>query len=114
MAHHAMTRRAPLTPSRAYAIAIQTGYPCGNRPLTVLVQVKAHVSDAVGPRAWIGGKKQIPRRLRHTGCETVEGHERTTLRDLHSFAHIDARIPSADLLYSAGGTAKVHPNAERN
>ena len=35
IAHHAMTRRAPVTPSNPYAMAIQTGYPCGNWPVTV-------------------------------------------------------------------------------
>ena len=86
MAHHAITRRVPVTPSSPYAIAIQIGYPCGNWPVTVPAsgsrRVESHEPDAVVVRIRVGRKEEIAHRRRHSRGNAVSRDERLPLRDL--------------------------------
>ena len=117
IAHHAVTRRVPVTPSNPYAMAIQTGYPCGNWPVTVpaigIAQMKSHEANAVEVRVGVGRKKQVARRHRHRRRDAVGRHERSPLRDLNTLVHVHARVAPTQHVFS-GRRGEIHPSAGGN
>ena len=117
IAHHAMTRRVPVRPSRPYAIAIQMGYPCGNWPRNGagfrVAQMESHEADAVVARVVVLREKEIAHRRRHCRGDPVGGDEGPALRDLDALVDVHARIASAYDLFSSR-RSEIHPPTSHN